>query len=103
MYLTIPLNKDNLTYKYTLSLENKYYIFQIKYNGRMGRWTLDIQDYRGVPIVSGIVLSMGAELIGRFAHSDLPPGDLFMYSVRDLYEECGIDGPGNSHFLIYKE
>lgn len=103
MYFIIPLIADNLNYKYTISLEGKTFTFCVKYNGRMERWTLDIQDYRELPIISGIVLSMGVDILAKYAQSDLPLGSMYMYSTSGLYDECELDSPGVTHFLIYRE
>ena len=103
MYLIVPTTKNTLYYKYNITIENKTYIFIFHYNGRMSRWTLGIYDYREVPILTGITLVTGVNLLWNSVSEDVPAGSLYWFGINDLYEEGGITSPGNTHLLIYKE
>ena len=103
MYLIIPTTNKTLYYKYSITLENKTYIFIFHFNGRMGKWILSMYDYREVSILTGIALTTGVNLLWNSVSEDIPPGSLYWVGIRDPDEEGGISSPGNTHLLIYKE
>lgn len=51
------------------------------YNGRQDRWLLDLLDIDDVPILAGLRLVPGVDLLAWYRHeARLPPGQLFVQS-----------------------
>lgn len=60
----IPLNTGNQ--KFNISLNKKLYKFQLIF--RAGQWVLDILDTAESPLVTGLPLVMGVNLLGQHQH-----------------------------------
>jgi Domain of unknown function (DUF6983) len=61
----IPLSGDNQTFK--ISLGGVLYRLTLVYRGP-GGWVLDIADVNGGPLVAGIPLVTGIDLLAQYAH-----------------------------------
>lgn len=68
----IPLQAKNQSL--TIKLNGVSYKFTIRWNtaaGSTGSWMMDIADSKGKPIISGIPLVTGADLLGQYKYLDL--------------------------------
>ncbi|MBJ9732512.1 MULTISPECIES: phage baseplate plug protein [Burkholderia] len=66
-YLEIPLTPDPQTF--TLTLSGIDYQMTIQYREAWGAgWILDVADASGNPLVSGIPLVTGTDLLGQYAY-----------------------------------
>lgn len=57
-------------------------------------WALDLYDSDGVPLVQGIALVTGLDLLFPYRHLDVPPGPLFVG-----YHEQPVADPAEPDFL----
>lgn len=62
----IPLSGASTTFQTTIL--NIVYTFTIQWRDAAGLWYLDIADASGNPIISGIPLITGANLLEQYAH-----------------------------------
>jgi len=65
----------------TVELAGETYRLRILWNTTLGRWHLDIDDAAGAPLVHGITLVTGSDLLAQHRHLGFP-GSLY----------CGRDG-----------
>ena len=72
--LQIPVRNDLPAYTFRIDLEASTYTFGFRYNTRMSRWIWDVMDANGNPLVMGIPLLSGLDLLSRFKVEGLPPG-----------------------------
>lgn len=61
----VPLSADVQAFK--ISLAGTMYRLTLVYRGPAG-WVLDIADDSGTPIVRGVPLITGADLLGQYKH-----------------------------------
>jgi hypothetical protein len=76
-YFQIPARNDLPFYKFRISLSSTVYSFSFRYNGRMQRWMLDINDASGNQILSGIPVLILRNLVSQYRTLAVPVGLLF--------------------------
>ena len=57
-------------------LDEDRYGLRFHWNSRGGFWTMSVLTTTQEPIVSGIKIVLGYNLLGRFRAYDVPPGDM---------------------------
>lgn len=68
-YFKIPLQQVGVPQKFGITLGGVSYQFTLRYrNIDQGGWILDIADAGGNPIVNGIPLVTGADLVAQYKH-----------------------------------
>ncbi len=75
---TLPTFEDPF-YSYSTTLEGREYLLVFRFNQREDVWYLSIYMPDQTPLVTGIKMLDGANLIQR-VDERLPPGRLFAYS-----------------------
>jgi hypothetical protein len=84
--LTIPLpTEDEATFTQRTRLEGVDYTLRYAHNSRTDSWTLDIaaiggNDQEPVPIVTGMKIFIGNDLLRYASHELKPPGTLLALS-----------------------
>lgn len=101
MKYILYFNKDKYNYKYNTVLEGSRYYFTIQYNSRMDKWILSIANYKQEPILTGLPLLIGADLIRRFVNPEVPPGYLFFCNAVNENTEAGRNTVSDDHMLVY--
>lgn len=101
MKYILPFNKDNYNYKYNIVLEGSRYYFTIQRNSRMDKWLLSIANYKQEPILTGLPLLIGSDLIRRFVNSEKPPGYLFFCNSTNENLDITRDNASDDYMLIY--
>lgn len=95
-YFKIPL-AFGTPQRFTITLGQVEYQFTLKYaNVADGGWILDIADSIGNPIVQGIPLVTGADLLAQYRHLGFR-GRLWVQTLSDpdavpTFESLGNDG-----------
>lgn len=74
---TVPARNDLPYYKFKIPLSGTIFTLAFRYNGRMQRWILDINDPSGNQIMSGIPIVISRDLFGQYVTLPLPLGPLF--------------------------
>lgn len=101
--LQVPTRNDIYDYTFRVELDSIIYIINIRYNTYMDKWLLDIKSSSDSPIIMGIPLLLGTNLLDRYVDSRLPAGDLFMYNIEDETIDGGIDDLGDNLIMMYME
>ena len=101
--LECPTRKDLPVYHYSISLDGVTYILYFKWNDRMSKWTLTLQDAGGTDLVTNIPLVANWPLFDRFKVTGLPPGSLFAYDSTLKNIDPGRYDLGDRVRLFYLE
>jgi len=80
----IPVPSDaGGDFYFTTTLDDIKLRFRMKYNRRLGRWSMTIYDEAGDMIIAGKTLVNGLDLIGQYNDARLPTGKLVAASRDD--------------------
>lgn len=85
--LTIPLpTEDESTFTQRTQLEGVDYTLRYAHNSRTDSWTIDIAaiggiDQEPIPIVTGMKIFIGGDLLRYASHELSPPGTLIALSA----------------------
>ena len=99
----VPLRKDVPSYQFRIELDSITYTLSIRYNSRLNRWVMDFNTENNSPLVTGIILLLGTNLLKRFKNEGLPEGDLFLINVENENIEGGRDNFSENVQLFYQE
>ena len=87
------------------TLSGTSYVIQYNWVQRLQRWHFDMLQTNGDPIVRGVKLVVGPDLLARFrADPRIPPGGLFVVNSIQLHanEDPGWGSfEGETHALYY--
>lgn len=103
--LAIPCAPDGASHwTQTTALDGREYLLTFRWSQRTGRWTLDLHDQDGDPIVTGRALAPSLRLLRGVRDSRRPAGDIVLVDQRGARE--GLDDPtftslGERHQLLY--
>lgn len=89
--------------RFRVSLDGSTYALRVQWNQREGRWSLDVSDSSGTPIVMGIALVTGWSLLSLVTDARKPPGDLVVRRMDGGSGEPGLDELGAVVDLLYYE
>ena len=98
-YYKIPATNEPQTFSIVLAGVN--YQLTTTWNYEANSWTLDIADSQGNPIVNGIALVAGADLLGPYAYLNFG-GSLFVLSDSGNYAIPTFSDLGTGSKLIFK-
>ena len=102
--LKIPTRNDLPSYLQRVELESVIYNLSFRYNERMDRWVMDIQDQEENNILMGIVLLTNVPLLQQYVIDGLPPGDfILLHREEDNDANAGREDLGDSINLFYQE
>lgn len=73
-FFQIPARNDLPYYKFRIQLSGVTYSLSFRFNGRMNRWILDINDASGNQILSGIPLLILRNFLGQYRTLNIPEG-----------------------------
>lgn len=83
----VPARNDLTWYSYQTTLSGVIFNLEFKYNTRMQRWALDINDSNGNLILAGIPLLILRNLTGQYVTLALPEGPLFVTDDTNQYQQ----------------
>jgi len=96
---TIPLTADPQSFKITLSGVDYRMTLTYK-NTDQGGWVLDIADASAAPIVSGIPLVTGADLLAQYGHFGFG-GQLWVQTTQNPDAVPTFDNLGTDAILYW--
>ncbi len=99
---SIPCAPNGVSnWKQKTQLDGTDYVLEFLWNQRDGHFSLNLLDQDEVPIMQGILLVTGYDLIGQCVDPRRPPGTLFIADVLRLDEDPGFDDLGDRFVLGY--
>ena len=89
-FIQLPFRQNEYNYEYSVIIGSTTYILWIYYNRRMNRWILNIKDENNDPLIMGIPILIGSQLLSRFAGDTLEDIKYaFAFNIKDRYAEIG--------------
>ena len=95
----LPLSGTPQRFQMTLSGITVRFSFHYR-EAAMGGWIMDISDYLGNPVVCGIPLVTGADLLAQYAYLGFP-GQLWVRSDGEPDNVPTFDNLGNLSHVYY--
>jgi hypothetical protein len=96
-YIQLPFRKNEYNYEYSVVIGSTTYILWIYFNRRMGRWILNVKDENNNPLIMGVSILVGSQMLARFANEALRDIKyIFAFNVKDRYVEIGEFDLGNT-------
>ena len=102
-FIDLPIAADTPDQSFSVSLDAAVYRLRLRYNTRAGAWALSLATADGTPLLSGLALRLGVDLLAQFVDDRLPPGRLFAINYVDAYAEADRDNFGRDAALVYEE
>ena len=96
----IPLQSNPQILNITLA--GTQYTLTIKWNSQCQSWVIDIADVNGNPILSGVPMVTGTDLLGQFEYLNFG-GELVaqtMNATDDVPDFTNLGTNGNLYFLV---
>ena len=103
VYIELPVSHDVADQGFSVQLDGTVYQVRLRYNTRAGHWALDLSDSVGTPLLSGVAVRLGVDLLAQFDREDLPAGRLFAMNWVSEFQEPDRDNFGTDVSLIYEE
>lgn len=103
LVLLAPSTTDRTAMRFRSRLESVTIALRLNFNSRARTWTLDIEASDGAPIVRGLRLVEGVDLLAPFRYDDrLPPGQLFVRDTSGAHRDPGRDDLRADVRMIYR-
>lgn len=99
--LIIPVRNDIPNYSERVELDGAIYNLELRYNARLARWILDINDQDKNPIVVGLVCLTGIPLTTQIVKNKLPRGDFILLDIQERDENAEREDLGETVGLFY--
>lgn len=97
-----PLRTDRPDFGWRSRLDDVFYRFELHFNTRKRAWFLHVLGDDGTPLVYGLSLVTGTDLLGPFGNSAFPPGQLFVEDTAGQDREAGRHDLRGELRLIYR-
>jgi len=81
-----------------VSLSGRLYTLRWLWNERDARWFMDLALSDGTPIVSGVRVVVGWDLLASVTHESRPPGAIIFFDHTTSDETLRGDDPGLDDF-----
>ncbi len=106
MPMVVPLAPSIPHYEAGLTIGTVQYRINVRWNGRMGLFFMDLMDVDGNHIRSGMAMVLGTFLGRQSASADFPPGAFMLTDTSGEGVDAGIDDLGSRvqmHYLTDEE
>jgi hypothetical protein len=100
---TVPVGNQLPWYKFRISLSGVLFTLHMRYNTRMTRWILDVNDASDNPIISGIPVLIERNLVGQYATLAIPEGILFASDDTGNGQQPTLYSFGLDHSMWYED
>lgn len=97
----LPVTNADPNYRFQIELEGRLYFFEFRYNTRMERWLMDLEDENQDPLVVGIPVLTNLFLLAQFVDDRLPPGFIIAQDESGEGKQATRQQLGNDVKLLY--
>lgn len=98
----IPVDSKFASFKQRVELDDSEFVLKFDWNTRQSRWYVSLMDGNENPLVMGLNLVANFPLFNRFKGTQYPDGTMMLMDATGSWQECGRDGLGSTHYLIYE-
>lgn len=103
MAFTIPLNSEFKDYQFTQTIENTTYLFNVRFNQRMAKWTMSLSLADGTEIIGMRPIISNWLPFSRFRDTRLPKGEfIFLDTTGQAVDPTDVD-LGTRVILVFLE
>lgn len=102
-FIELPIAADTPDQSFSMVLDGAVYHLRLRLNTRAGFWVLFIAAADATPLLSGIAIRLGVDLLAPYADDPFPAGRLFAINFVDAYAEPDRDNFGRDVSLIFEE
>ncbi len=88
--IKVQFRADETHAQQTVELDGVQFRFDTYTNRNDGMWYLDIRDALGEPVLLGLALVVGVDLLAQYRHLDVPAGALFVHDYAGPREDPGL-------------
>lgn len=99
--LNLPARNDLPYYKFKITLSNVIFSLDFKYNTRMSRWIMNINDASENQILSGIPVLINRNLTAQYSTLSIPAGTIFANDDTGQDTQPTQFSFGTDHTLLY--
>ncbi len=100
-FLTVPARNDLPWTRFRISLAGVIYTMHLRFNMRMNRWMMDINDASDNPILNGVPVLILVNLTGQYTTLALPDGTLFATDDTNTDTQATLLSFGLDHTLWF--
>jgi hypothetical protein len=100
-FYDLPLVNNLTWYQFRVTLSGAIYTLNIRYNTRMARWTMDIEDSAANVILAGVTLLINRDLTGQYLYLSIPPGVFFALDNTNTDTEPTQFSFGTTNSFVY--
>jgi hypothetical protein len=104
--LTAPVRTERPELSFRVRLDGVLYGFRLvyvrRYEATPGTWMLDISSSSGTPIVLGIRIVVGVDLLAPYRARDVPPGILRCIDTTNTGQDPTRNGLLGPQRLVYR-
>jgi hypothetical protein len=93
--VSIPMSAD-AQFSESITLDGNEYFLRFIWNIRGGFYSMSINDSNNNPLISGIKLTMGCDLLSPYNITGRPPGILFLLDQNPI---TAVNEPGRNDFI----
>ena len=99
--ITVQFRADETHTSQTVTLDGVRFVLDTYTNRADGCWYMDLRDGEGNPLVLGIAIVTGLDLLFPYRHLDVPPGPLFVNDHEGERTDPGLDAFLNQSAALY--
>ena len=74
---TVPISNQVPWQKFKITLSGAIYTLEFRYNTRMARWLMNVNDPSNNPILEGVPVLINRNLTGQYTTLSVPAGIFF--------------------------
>jgi hypothetical protein len=97
----LPFQPSLPNYRFSTSLGDTTYRFNVRWNSRDEAWYFDLSDDEGDLIVTGVKIVLGALLVARSADDRIPNGALLAGDTSNTGIDATLDDLGVRVFVYF--
>ena len=101
--LEVPLATNVDNFDEQVLLEGSEYTLACVWNYRGEYWALSMADANSTPIISGVAMRVGVDMLASVSNPLRPPGGLAVYDTSGANADPGLSDLGGRVILLYQE
>ena len=97
----IPVTNQVPNYRFQIDLESVQYYLEFRFNTRLDRWVMDIEDKDKNTLIQGVPILINLNLLAQYVIEGLPPGVFMAINETGTQQEATRNTFGVDVKLIY--